>query len=118
MSGVRHRLRHELLDLRSSPRIQFATAVDGIVLVASELMTNALAHGANPTSMCLRSDGHGCVLDVTDHAPARAPHVSRSALYLDGGLGLALAVELADRVGWYSTATTKHVWAQFVPAAL
>jgi hypothetical protein len=30
-----------------------------------------------------------------------------------GGLGLPLTERLAQNVGWYPTATGKHVWAQF-----
>lgn len=88
MAGVRRSLRYELLDLRRSP------------------------------TLCLRSDGNGCVLDVTDGAPAVTPKVVRGRPVAEGGVGLVLALALSSEVGWYVTAQRELVWARFVPHAM
>lgn len=113
MAGVRRGLRRELLDLRTPPRLANPESTESILLVASELLTNAVLHGGPHTTLCLRSDGQGCVLDITDSAPDRTPRVDRARPLGAGGFGLVLALELALEVGWYSTPTRKHVWASF-----
>lgn len=85
-----------------------------IVLVASELATNALRHGLPPTRVRLLSDGRALVVDVVDHFPDAAPVVARRRTPGEGGFGLVLARRAATAVGWYRSGTgEKHVWARF-----
>ena len=91
-----------------------------IGLVATELAGNALRHGLPPIVVQLLGDDDCYVLDVSDHAPQRAPQpvAASSERALAGGRGLHIARTLAQQLGWYKTETTKHVWALFpVPRA-
>lgn len=84
-----------------------------MVLVASELATNALRYGAPPTTVKLSSAEDEYLLDVADRAPARPPVVEPDRPPGEGGLGLQLAQHLSLDVGWYATDVAKHVWATF-----
>ncbi|KGM09716.1 ATP-binding protein [Cellulomonas bogoriensis] len=84
-----------------------------IVLVASELATNALRHGVPPTIVQLLSNGEEFLLDVADHDTTAAPHIAGVREPGAGGFGLYLAQTLSLDVGWYTSETTKHVWARF-----
>jgi len=61
----------------------------------------------------LRRAGPDYLIDVVDHDPAAGLDDTRQNRPTGGGLGLVLARALALEVGWYTTTTTKHVWARF-----
>ncbi|WP_205687476.1 ATP-binding protein [Cellulomonas endophytica] len=84
-----------------------------MVLVASELATNALRHGRPPTVVRLLSDGSGFALDVADHDVVSIPVLAGERRPGAGGFGLLIARRLAQDVGWYTRTETKHVWAAF-----
>ncbi|MFI5935959.1 ATP-binding protein [Actinoplanes sp. NPDC051494] len=84
-----------------------------MVLVATELATNALRHGLPPTTVRLGRAGDRFVLDVTDHAPQVVPEYSEDRELGLGGLGLQLAKQFSLDLGWYADGDTKHVWAEF-----
>jgi anti-sigma regulatory factor (Ser/Thr protein kinase) len=71
--------------------------VEDLVLVVSELVSNALLHGKPPVTLMLRKVRHGVELEVHDHEPA-VPTVGGApvALEAEGGRGLAIALALAD----------------------
>lgn len=93
-------------------------AVDDVVLVASELATNAVRHATGPVWVRLLCDGAGVVVDVVDHDPAAEPAVAPSGRPGGGGFGLVLARRLAQDVGWFTTPRgRKHVWARFATPA-
>ena len=83
-----------------------------VVLVATELATNALRHGLPPTIVKLGRAGDRFVLDVADHEPQVPPALADDRPPGEGGLGLRLAGELTLGLGWYVVDGTKHVWAQ------
>ncbi|MCA5892262.1 ATP-binding protein [Isoptericola sp. NEAU-Y5] len=91
-----------------------------MVLVASELVANALEHARPPVVARLLCDGRVAVLDVVDRSPEAPPVVPHDREPGQGGHGLRIARRVADQVGWYRTDHgEKHVWAQFaapVPA--
>ncbi|MBD8079423.1 ATP-binding protein [Cellulosimicrobium arenosum] len=89
-----------------------------LVLVASELATNALRHGNPPIRVRLLSDGREIAVDVIDHSPEQAPVVAGRRAPGAGGFGLVLACRAARDVGWFRSGVgEKHVWARFdVPA--
>lgn len=104
--------------------ISSAPALDGreldetaekMLIVVTELAGNALRHALPPTIVLLRRSGPDFLIDVVDHDPTSSPRDSSQHRYGGGGggLGLVLARALALDVGWYTTATTKHVWARF-----
>lgn len=84
-----------------------------MLIVVTELAGNALRHALPPTIVLLRRSGPDLLIDVVDHDPTSSPDGSRQHRPGGGGLGLVLARALALDVGWYTTPTTKHVWARF-----
>jgi|SRR3954463_16516760 serine/threonine-protein kinase RsbW len=84
-----------------------------MVLVATELATNALRHGRPPTIVTLYRTAVSSVLDVADHDPEILPEFADARPAGAGGLGLRLAREFALDIGWFVSDTTKHVWAEF-----
>ncbi len=82
-------------------------------LVATELATNGLEHGAPPVQVRLHADGFTFVLDVADRDLRDEPRVAGDRPPGRGGFGLAIARRLAVDVGWYRSTEAKHVWAQF-----
>jgi len=125
-------VRHWVLDSTSelrTLRAEVAAAIVGrgagtrlrgvpgaVVLVASELATNALCHGLAPTVVTLCRDGQTYLLDVADQAVQVEPVLAERRLPGEGGFGLYLARRLALDVGWYADGETKHVWATFEPS--
>jgi hypothetical protein len=85
-----------------------------MVLVATELATNALRHGLPPTVVRLgRAEDGDFVLDVSDQDPQIIPEFAEARPAGAGGLGLQVARTLALDIGWYLVDGTKHVWAMF-----
>jgi serine/threonine-protein kinase RsbW len=84
-----------------------------VVLVATELATNALRHGLPPTIVRLGKNELVFVLDVADHSPEAVPEYADDRPPGAGGLGLHLAKQYALDLGWYTQDNTKHVWAEF-----
>ena len=84
-----------------------------MVLVATELATNAIRHGLTPTEVRLLRTGDTFVLDVADHDPDSIPEPAEASVNDMGGRGLIIARSFSLDVGWYSTPVTKHVWATF-----
>ena len=86
---------------------------DQMVLVASELATNALVHGLPPTAVDLLATDGEFLIDVIDHSPDDAPELSEGRPAGEGGLGLQIATRMALDVGWFTDGPGKHVWARF-----
>lgn len=84
-----------------------------MVLVATELATNAIRHGLPPTEVRLLRTDDTFVLDVTDHDPTAVPRMTDTHPLDPGGRGLMLAREFSLDVGWYTTDAIKHIWATF-----
>jgi serine/threonine-protein kinase RsbW len=106
-----------MTDLRGSePPLAGAAPLDevadALVVVATELATNALRHGRAPSTVRLSCTDDHIILDVADHDIESRPVYDPSRPPGTGGLGLPLVRDLSDGLGWYLTATTKHVWAQ------
>ncbi len=90
-------------------------STEKILLVATELASNALKYGLPPTFVRLCRSGQDYIIDVVDHDPMTQPRRPRQDPSAPGGWGLTLAMALALDIGWYVTTTTKHVWARFPP---
>ena len=103
-------------ELTGDPYVK-SSALDDIpekmVLVVSELATNALRHGKPPTIVTLMATETEQLLDVADHDVSSEPAVAEGREPGAGGFGLVLAQRLAFDVGWYLTERTKHIWARF-----
>ncbi|MFG1604923.1 ATP-binding protein [Actinoplanes sp. NPDC049265] len=84
-----------------------------MVLVATELATNAIRHGLPPTTVRLLRTREEFVLDVADHDLTSFPELAETRPINAGGRGLRLAQAFALEVGWYATEEAKHIWAAF-----
>lgn len=110
---LRAALQREVTDNPTLVADDLADVLDRIVLVATELATNAIRHGLPPTEIRLLHDDEQLILDVADHDLTSAPEVAGSRLLDEGGRGLLLARSFSFDVGWYSTHESKHIWASF-----
>ena len=75
--------------------------ITDLQIVASELVTNALVHGAAPVVFEVWHEADGCALRVTDHGPGgvdRYAHLRPLQGGPHGGFGLFTVGQLADSV--------------------
>lgn len=84
-----------------------------VVLVATELASNALRHGRPPTLITLLATDDRFLLDVADHDVSSVPELTDISPTDSGGRGLFLAQSVSLDVGWYATDKTKNIWASF-----
>ncbi|OLT53328.1 hypothetical protein BJF88_12225 [Cellulosimicrobium sp. CUA-896] len=113
LSALRSGLGAILRTGTAAPDEGLGATPEKLVLVASELATNALEHGHPPTIVRLMRD-HSCwLLEVADHDRGSAPVYAGERIPGAGGLGLHLARTLSLDVGWYSTEETKNIWVTF-----
>lgn len=113
LSELRAELRRTVADVPGFG----ADMPDRMILVASELATNALRHGRPPTVVTLFQSGEGLVLDVADHDLDGRPEFADVAPAGVGGRGLHFVRAFSGAVAWFRTEHTKHVWATFPIAA-
>ncbi|MFF1645193.1 ATP-binding protein [Streptomyces sp. NPDC058240] len=94
--------------------------IDRIVLVSSELATNAVLHGHVPghlLEVSLTSTDHSCLIEVSDGSPC-TPMALRLTADEEHGRGLPLVSALAVRVGHHARKPTgKTVWAHMLRAS-
>ncbi|MFF7457023.1 ATP-binding protein [Kitasatospora sp. NPDC008115] len=90
--------------------------VTDVVLLVSELVTNAVRHTGGPGTLLLARGGSLLRIEVTDSSP-RPPRSRRPRRPEDlGGLGLFLLARLTRRWGWYRHGPGKAVWCEvFLP---
>lgn len=80
-----------------------------ILVLTSELVTNAILHGAGPLGLSVAWDDRGVRIDVHDESPER-PVVRAVDHEAAHGRGLLLVDALADEWGVDGTDTGKSVW--------
>jgi len=112
VSAVRHRIRQILTDWNLATDI-----TEDVLLVASELLTNAIVHALPPATLALsRSEVDRCRavrVEVTDMGPVSPPGLSASALDPDEhGRGLAIVTALATRCGVHVHPAGTSRWAE------
>jgi serine/threonine-protein kinase RsbW len=113
LSAVRRELLDEITADHAVRQESLSDVPESMILVASELATNALVHGLPPTVVSLSTDGRDYLLEVADHDLSSEPRVVSERPAGAGGFGLQIARRLAQDVGWYATGTTKHIWVVF-----
>ena len=113
---VRADLRAQLAATTSRIGGPVGPVADSVVLVTSELATNALSHGRPPAQVRLLVDGGDALVVVSDSDTTHAPFLADSRAPGDGGFGLQIARMLASEVGWWTDGAGKHVWARFSPS--
>ncbi|WP_078947834.1 SpoIIE family protein phosphatase/ATP-binding protein [Streptomyces griseus] len=79
-------------------------------LILSELVTNAIRYGADPVRVRVLRDG-SLICEVFDGS-STSPHLRHAAMTDEGGRGLFLVAQLADRWGTRYTTTGKIIWAE------
>lgn len=83
-----------------------------LCVIASELVTNAILHGAEPVELTLRCQDGEVTIEVADGDP-RIDNVQLSTVDQtdSGGRGLRVVASLADRWGTRPLPSGKAVWA-------
>ncbi|MBQ0892641.1 ATP-binding protein [Micromonospora sp. U56] len=84
-----------------------------MVLVATELATNALRHSIPPTTVRLLVAEDRFILEVADHDLSTIPELVDTRPMGTGGRGLQIAEAVSLDIGWYATDRTKNIWAAF-----
>ncbi len=79
-------------------------------LILSELVTNALRYGTDPIRVRLVRD-RTLICEVSDGS-STSPHLRRAATTDEGGRGLFLVAQFAERWGTRYTDTGKVIWAE------
>jgi anti-sigma regulatory factor (Ser/Thr protein kinase) len=82
----------------------------GMELVLSELLTNAVRYGSEPIHVRLIHD-RTLICEVSDGS-STSPHLRYAATTDEGGRGLFLVSQLAERWGTRYTPTGKVIWAE------
>lgn len=113
LAGLRSSLHEAITGEVGTPRGDLSQTPDKMVLVASELVTNALQHARSPRTVHLLARDHELLLDVVDHDGGTPPEIAEVRAPGQGGFGIKLAQQLATDVGWYPQGSAKHVWACF-----
>ncbi|MEU6480909.1 ATP-binding SpoIIE family protein phosphatase [Streptomyces sp. NPDC047017] len=90
---------------------------DEVLVVVSELVTNAVVHAGTHVELSCRlePDTGACVVEVSDHHPSRAPRDhARETSYepAEYGRGLHLVAALAEEWGITYRTGAKTVWAR------
>lgn len=79
-------------------------------LIASELVTNAIRYGAPPIR--LRLIKHDALICEVSDGSSTSPHMRRARANEEGGRGLFLVAQLAQKWGTRYTMRGKTIWAE------
>ncbi|MGK5533744.1 SpoIIE family protein phosphatase [Streptomyces sp. URMC 129] len=82
-------------------------------LILSELITNAVRHGAEPINVRLIHD-RTLICEVSDGSSV-APHLRQAGVTEEGGRGLFLVAQFADHWGTRYTHGGKIIWTEQTP---
>ncbi|MBV2357873.1 SpoIIE family protein phosphatase [Streptomyces sp. J2-1] len=95
----------EQLDAWGLAELSFTTE-----LILSELVTNSIRYGRGPIGVRLLRD-RTLICEVSDRSTT-SPHLRYAAITDEGGRGLFLVAQLADRWGTRYSPTGKVIWAE------
>jgi anti-sigma regulatory factor (Ser/Thr protein kinase) len=109
-SAAANALARHCVEERLAPHLS-ADAVVNLKLVVSELVSNAVVHGAGEVTMRLQVVPGAVLVEVADHGTRSAPAI-RDAADETGGWGLRIVEAVSRRWGVYDGST--HVWADIV----
>ncbi len=94
--------------------------VTDAVLLASELVTNAVVHAGTPVQLTCRVDGTNVEVSVLDRHPARVipePPAATAVVDRPSGRGLLLPAALSSSWGVTYAASAKAIWFRLGPDA-
>ena len=99
--------------LAACPRAQTET----VLLVASELVTNAVQHAHTPLRLEVTAKEHTLTVAVTDGLPDDNTHMKKtsSTSHRENGRGLVLIDALCESWGITRGESSKSVWANIAP---
>ncbi|MET8898157.1 SpoIIE family protein phosphatase [Streptomyces albogriseolus] len=80
-------------------------------IIVSELVTNAILHGAGPVRLRLIHDGERLLAEVTD-ASSAGPHLRHARLGDEGGRGLYIVMRLSAHWGVRHGRGDKTIWSE------
>ncbi|MGW9133928.1 SpoIIE family protein phosphatase [Streptomyces sp. NPDC055681] len=109
VAGVRKEVSQWLTDRGLEEEI-FATE-----LILSELVTNAIRYGGAPIRVRMLHN-RSLICEVSDSG-STAPHLRYASTTDEGGRGLYLVAQFADRWGTRYTAKGKVIWSEQTPGA-
>ncbi|MFB7222514.1 SpoIIE family protein phosphatase [Streptomyces sp. NPDC056227] len=109
VAGVRKNVSQWLID-QGLEEETFATE-----LILSELVTNAIRYGDPPIRVRMLHD-RALICEVSDSS-STAPHLRYASTTDEGGRGLYLVAQFADRWGTRYTAEGKIIWSEQTPGA-
>jgi two-component sensor histidine kinase len=90
---------------------QFTGDVDTVLLLVSELVTNAVRHAATPFDVTIRVDGSQVTVEVVDHDRTHPPRLRDPLPDDTSGRGLRIVEELSSSWGSEPVADdAKRVW--------
>ena len=89
--------------------------LDDALIVASELVANAVRHGRPPFELCLEITLDSVLVTVTNHGDHFDPSIVDPAVDADPGRGLAIVRALSQRVGSWLRGDLVGVWARVGP---
>jgi anti-sigma regulatory factor (Ser/Thr protein kinase) len=105
VAEARERAARQLVDWRL-PDAAFTTE-----LVVSELVTNAIRYAQPPIRLCLIHEDHSLICEVSDGSTT-TPHLRRARTFDEGGRGLFIVAQLAQRWGTRHSRHGKTIWAE------
>jgi hypothetical protein len=111
LSRLRARLRVSLTGSSTVENPERDHWSERLVLIADELASNALRHGAMPVATSLSRSGDEWLVSVSDSSVDVPPEPARGRDPGHGGFGLYLIADLAARHGWFVERGAKTVWA-------
>jgi anti-sigma regulatory factor (Ser/Thr protein kinase) len=83
--------------------------IDLVVLLADEVVTNAVVHGAGPIDLAVDANEERVKVVVGDRSEVR-PLPRRAPRYAEDGRGLSIVEAIASRWGVSATEVGKSVW--------
>ena len=113
LQNLRAGLRDEIATLdRMRADALLADIADDLVLVATELASNAIRYGLPPAIVELLHHDARVLLTVADHDLSTEPRIDTRRPRGEGGFGLRITQRLSLDAAWYRTDLTKVVWAE------
>lgn len=88
---------------------------DVALLLANELVTNAILHGAAPAVLRVRCADGVLRIGVTDASTEKVPVIVNAGAGFEGGRGFRLVAQLADDYGVHISQDEKCVWCELRP---